>query len=72
MAEKFDSRAHKIKEKFGLRDFVKFKWANMDIVGQIIGVAVVRNKYLVSFKIARRYTAQWMDGSVLTRYSGEI
>ena len=61
-----------IKEKFGMRDFVKFKWANMDIIGQIIGVAVVRNKYLVSFKISRRYTAQWMDGSVLTRYSGEM
>ena len=61
----------KIKEKFGMGDFVTLKWANMDIVGQIIGIAIIENKYLVSFKIARITSAKWLDGSVLTRYSGE-
>jgi len=60
-----------IKEKFRMSDFVTFKWANMDIVGQIIGVAIIENKYLVSFKIANRYSAHWLDGSVLTKYSGK-
>ena len=57
-----------IKEKFGLNDFVTLKWANMDVVGQIIGIAIVKNKYLVSFKIARINSAEWLDGSVLTLY----
>lgn len=61
----------KIKEKFGMGDLVTIKWAGMDILGQIIDIAIIENKYLVSIKIANRYSAHWLDGSEITKYSGK-
>ena len=60
-------------KKFGMGDLVTLKWAGMDVVGKIMGIAIIENKYLVSFKIANRFSSEWLDGSVLNLYiNGEI